>query len=242
MKPYVKISAMLVVAVAGMWMVAAASFAHHLWVMEKDGVYVVGRGHIGESVDLYDPACVKKITAFAGDGTEIAVTRADDKNRAMFTAATQPALVSVVSQWGDRVNTTRGKRLMNRKQAEAEGLRVISAFTSTQYSKTVFGPSDITTRPLGIKFEIVPLADPATLSAGVPLLFKLLFDGRPLSGVSVLTNYDQEATTDEDGVAEVVFDKPGVHLLFATHQIPADDASGLDFYKFMTFLTFEVKK
>ncbi|MEZ4566441.1 MAG: hypothetical protein R2860_05560 [Desulfobacterales bacterium] len=52
MKPYMKISTMLVVAVAG-WMVAAASFAHHLWVMEKTAHMWWSRGHIGESVDLY---------------------------------------------------------------------------------------------------------------------------------------------------------------------------------------------
>ena len=242
MKQYFKISIIFVVIWAGTGIAAAPCFAHHLWVMEKDGVYAVCRGHIGEKTSPYDPACVTEISAFTDNGNELGITRTDEKNRTVFTAAQKPALVAVVAHWGDRVNTTRGKRLMNRNQAEAEGLRVISAFTSTQYSKTVFVPSDITTRPLGIKFEIVPLADPAKLSAGVPLLFKLLFDGRPLSGVSVLTNHDQEATTDEDGVAEVVFDKPGVHLLFATHQIPADDASGLDFYKFMTFLTFEVKK
>ncbi len=242
MREYFKISIVFMIIALGMGVFAAPGFAHYLWVEPSENGYAICRGSIGESIDPYDPICIKTIAAYAGDGTELAVTRTNEKTRAVFTAAAQPALVSVVSQWGDRVNTTRGKRLMNRKQAEAEGLRVISAFTSTQFSKTVLAASDMNTKPLGMKFELVPLADPATLSAGVPFRFTLLFDGRPLSGISVLTNHNQEATTDENGVASVVFDEHGTHLLFATQQIPADAASGLDFNKFMTFLTFEVKK
>jgi nickel transport protein len=242
MKPYIKISTMLVVALAGMWMAAAASFAHYLWVEETNGKYAVCRGTIGERIDPYDPVCVTEISVFSGDSTELAITRTDEKTRAVFTAAQKPALAAVVARWGDRVNTTRGKKLMSRKQAESEGLTVISAFTSTQYAKTLLAPAGINTRPLGMKLELVPGADPAMLSAGTPINFKLLFDGRPLAGVSILTNHHQDVVTDENGVASLVFDKSGTHLLYATHQTPAEKDSGLDFLKFMTFLTFEVKE
>ena len=66
MKLYIKISAMLMAAVAGILLTAATSFAHHLWVVENDDAYAVCRGHVGESMDPYDPACVTEILAFAG--------------------------------------------------------------------------------------------------------------------------------------------------------------------------------
>ncbi|MDZ7640851.1 MAG: DUF4198 domain-containing protein [Desulfurivibrio sp.] len=242
MKQYIKISTILVATVAGMWMAAASSFAHYLWVEEIDSKYAVCRGTIGERLDPYDPPRVTEISAVTDEGTEIAITRKDEKSQAVFTAAQKPALAAVVAQWGDRVNTTRGKKLMSRKKAEAEGLTVISAFTSTQYSKTLLAPAGINTQPLGMKLELVPMADPAKLTIGAPMNFKLLFDNSPLAGMSILTNHDQESVTNADGVAEMIFEKSGVHLLYVTHQIPANKDSGLDFFKFMTFLTFEVKE
>jgi uncharacterized GH25 family protein len=228
-------------AMAGMWMVATLSFAHYLWVQEADGAYAVCRGTIGQRLDPYNPSCVTKISAKTPDGKRLPITRTNEKERVFFTANEKPALVAVTSEWGDRVNTTRGKKLMNRHAAEAAGLTVVSAFKSTQFSKTLCSPSGINCQPLGLRFELVPLTDPMTVTPGTPAAFKLLFDGRPLAGISILTNLDKESKTDANGVAQFSFEKRGVHLLYATHQVPAEKDIGLDFMKFMTFLKFEVK-
>lgn len=242
MRLLMKFIIFLAVALAEVWIVTAPCAAHHLWVMESDGAYSVCRGSINERTDPYDPSCVAGISALAADGTEIPVSRKDDKTQAVFTTTQQPALVTVVSKWGNRVNTTRGKKLMSREKAEAAGLTVISAFMSTQFSKTVFTPSGINSQPVGLKFEIIPLVDPMTLAPGTPAAFKLLFDGRPLRGVSVFSNHDQKATTDANGMVQFSFEKSGVHLLYAIHKTPSAKDSGLDFFKFMSFLTFEVKE
>jgi len=241
MKQCLKIMILLAVTVAGIWVTATSSFAHYLWVQEMDDSYAVCRGSIGERIDAYNPSCVTQILANSPDGTGVLITRTNEKERVVFTANEKPAIVSVTSEWGDRVNTTRGKKLMSRQAAEAAGLNVVSAFTSTQFSKTMLAPSRFNTQLLGLRFELVPLADPMTLAPGMPAAFKLLFDGRPLAGTPVLTNYDKESKTDENGVTQIVFEKSGVCLLYATHQIPAEKDSGLDFLKFMTFLIFEAK-
>lgn len=241
MKQYIKNAVALSAAVAGMWMAATFSFAHSLWVQEVDGAYAVCRGTIGERPDPYNPSCVTQISAKTPDGTGLSITRTNEKERVVFTTNEKPALVAVVSEWGDRVNTTRGKKLMSRQAAEAAGLTVVRAFVSTQFSKTLLAPSVFNCQPLGLKFELVPLTDPMPLMSGVPAAFKLLFDGRPLKGISILTNLDQGSKTNSKGVAQFSFEKSGVHLLYATYQIPAEKDSGLDFLKFMTFLTFEVK-
>ena len=241
MKQCLKIVMVLAMTLAGMWGTSTSSFAHYLWVQEVDDSYAVCRGSIGERIDSYNPFCVTHISAKSPDGTAVSIARTNEKDRVVFTAKEKPAMVSVTSEWGDRVNTTRGKKLMNRQAAEAAGLNVVSAFTSTQFSKTMFAPSKSNTQLLGLRFELVPLADPMTLAPGTPAAFKLLFDGRPLAGVPILTNCDKESKTDENGVAQIAFGKSGVCLLYATHRIPADKDSGLDFFKFMTFLIFEAK-
>lgn len=232
---------LFVIFVAVMWVASPPSFAHYLWVQEVDGAYAVCRGTIGERIDPYNPSCVTQISAKAPDGTGLTTTRTNEKKRVVFTTNEKPAIAAVTSEWGDRVNTTRGKKLMNRQAAEAAGLTVVNAFTSTQFSKTLFAPSEISTRSLGLRFELVPLTDPMTMAPRTPAAFKLFFDGRPLAGISIFTNHDQESKSDANGVAKFAFEKRGVHLLYATHQVPAEEDSGLDFLKFMTFLTFEVK-
>lgn len=216
-------------------------YAHHLWVFEETGSLVVARGHMPERIDDYDPHNVSEIKGFDQAGAPVSLERKDEASRAAVFPDKPVSIVSVCCEWGDRVNTTRGKKLMNRQAAEAAGLTVVSAFTSTQFSKTLFAPSEISTHSLGLRFELVPNADPMALAPGAPISFKLLFDGRPLAGVSISTNFERESKTDANGVAEFTFEKSGVHLLYATHKIPAEENSGLDFLKFMTFLTFEVK-
>ncbi|MFO7963292.1 MAG: DUF4198 domain-containing protein [Desulfobacterales bacterium] len=240
MKRCLKNALVFAAAMAGMWCAASVCFAHHLWVQEGDDTYGVCRGIIGDRLDPYDPSCIKHISAKAPDGTELSVNRLNEKDRIVFTTNEKPALVAVVSEWGDRVNTTRGKKLMNRQAAETAGLTVVSAFVSTQFSKNLFAPSAGNSQPLGLKFELVPLTDPMTLAPGTPAAFKVLFDGRPLEGISVFDDLDRESKTDENGIAEIAFEKGGMHLLYAAHRIPAEQNSGLDYLKFMTFLTFEV--
>lgn len=218
-----------------------AAYAHHLWVFEENKSFVVGRGHVAERLDAYDPRCVTQISAKAPDGMVLPVTRTNEKERVVFTSKKKPAMVLVTSEWGDRVNTTRGKKLMNRKAAEAAGLTVVTAFRSTQFSKTLLAPSEFSTRYSGLRFELVPLSDPMTLAPGTSAKFKLLFDGRALAGISVFSNHDREFKTDENGVVKLSIEKSGVHLLYATHKVPAEKDSGFDFLKLMTFLTFGVK-
>ena len=106
---------------------------------------------LGERIDSYNPFCVTHISAKSPDGTAVSIARTNEKERVVFTAKEKPAIVLVTSEWGDRVNTTRGKKLINRQAAEAAGLNVVSAFTSTQFSKTMFAPLQIQHPVVGIE-------------------------------------------------------------------------------------------
>ncbi|MGM0453935.1 MAG: DUF4198 domain-containing protein [Thermodesulfobacteriota bacterium] len=221
---------------------SAPVFAHHLWVTNKDGLYAVNRGMISERIDAYDPDCVQKVRAYGQDGKEIPVQRINEAEQVKFKTETTPAMTRVVSKWGDRVNTTRGKKLMSREQAENEGLTVISTFFSTQFSKTLFESSSQNRKPLDMKFEIVPLQDPLAADPNEPVPFQLLFEGKPLADTAIYTNDDREIKTDENGVARIACGQTGAHLLYAKHRTPPENDEAYDYLKFMTFLTFEVKQ
>ena len=222
-------------------LLSVPAFGHHLWMSVDDGSYTVNRGIISERTDAYDPACVEAINAYGQDGAPLTVQRINKAEQVRFQTEPPAAMASVISKWGDRVNTTRGKKLMSRSEAEEAGLTVISAFFSTQFSKTLFKPADQNTKPLGLKFEIVPQQCPLSAKPGEPVGFKVLFEGRPVENAPVFTQDDREFQTDKNGMVRIAFEKNGVHLLYASHQSPAKNDSGLDYLKFMTFLTFEVK-
>jgi len=219
---------------------ATQSYAHHLWVEPQDSSYAVNRGMISERKDAYNPHRVKEIKAYAQNGAEVPVRRDDQPQQAVFRTPQPAALTTVVCVWGQRVNTTRGKKLMTAQKAKQEGLTVLSAFSSTQFSKNLFLPSRLSQTPVGMQFEMVPLSDPLQAKPGDSLSFKLLFEGSPLPDTAVYTAEGKKITTDGHGVARIALESTGDHLLYAKHTRPAEKDSGLDYLKFMTFLKFRV--
>ena len=228
--------------IAFLMLAAPTVFAHHLWIEPAGDKWVVIRGIVSDRVDPYDPGRVREILAFDKDGNALDVERMDRDDKVMFGAAANLSMAAVWSPWGYRVNTTRGKRLVGRAEAEAEGLHVISAFHSTHYAKSIFSWSAATKAPTGLRFEIIPLENPLEASPGTRVRFRVLFDGEPLAGTTLYAESGNEATTCDDGVAVVTVQESAFLLLYARHRIDVDGDEEKDYDVFTTFLTFEVNQ
>ena len=220
---------------------ATSSFGHHLWVMPLEDGYAVARGHVSKAPDAYDPACIQEIRAYDQSGKEVSVHRQDKKEMAVFKTDQPVSLATASSDWGYRVNTTQGKKLINRKDAEADGLKVISAFFSSQFSKTLFGPSPRNTVPLGMRIEIVPLTDPLQAGLEEEISYQLLVDGKPVAHAPIHTLDSREIQTDEKGIARIGFKGKGPRLLYASRKIPATGDKNMDYLMITAFLMFEGK-
>jgi nickel transport protein len=119
---------------------------------------------------------------------------------------------------------------------------VIDSFYSSQFVKSLFANSDASTKPVGMKLEIIPLKSPYELKAGELLPIKVFFDGRPVEGVTVEINSDKEAfKTDEDGVASVKISGKGMQCILAKKKIPSRDNPDADYYSYTTAFTFDLK-
>ena len=73
----------------------------------------------------------------------------------------------------------------------------------SKYAKALIisgDPSDFTTRPVGLKFEIVPSVDPGMLKAGASMPIQVLFEGKPAAGVTIETTW----STGQSAKASVV--------------------------------------
>jgi nickel transport protein len=218
--------------------------AHHLWVALDDaGDYVVSRGHAPDKTEAYNPAAVGAIAAFDAGGGRITVERIDDADRVRLRTDSVPAVVTVVCDWGYRVNTTQGKRLITRQQAREQGMRVLSTFFSTQFCKTLFADGPAATRSAGMAFEIIPLKSPFQLKPGELLPFRLTFNDRPLAEAVVTIDHPADkVTTDADGAAGIKIADHGLQVISVSHQVPTPDDPEKDYHRYTTFLIFEVKK
>jgi len=218
---------------------AGPAHAHHLWVERGEEDYHVRRGLIPDRIDAFDPRHVTKIKAFDAQGLEFPVQRTDGAKGVRVGLDQDPALITVTCEWGHRVNTPVGKRFMSKQEALDHGVEVLSAFTSTQYSKTFFSIGDTWTLALGLPMEIVPLALPESLAPGEALPVKVLFNGSPLAdSVIKSTLGHDDVKTDNNGLALIPLGKNGLHAIFATHTVSDQDKDDIDYRQHMTFIVF----
>ncbi len=216
------------------------AYAHYLWVVQESDRYVIARGTPPEDQETYNPEAVTLIRVFDQEGNKIPIKRVNENGRVYFQAQQSPAITAVMCDWGGRVKTTRGKKLMTRKEAEAEGFKVLEAFVSTQTSKTLFQDGAAVCKNLGMRFELVPLKSPLQLRPGTQLKIRLLFDGAPLQDVTVSTDRRVEAKTDEKGIARLDGSHEGWNIVMARHKVVASGDSGINYHQFMTFLLYRV--
>ena len=218
-----------------------SAYAHHLWVVKTGDYYVVARGLFPDRLDPYNPECVKNIKAFGPHGMAIGVHRISNQDQVRFQALDAVALVAVSCDWGHRVNTTKGKKLLPRRQAEHAGFRVISAFFSTQLTKCLFRDGVQTTKPIGMRFELVPLENPFNVTPGADLPLEVIFDRQPLVDIRLFTKEGGESRTDANGIGRITITKKGLQLIMAQHRVPVKGDPEKDYHLFSTFLVFEIK-
>ena len=107
------------------------------------------------------------------------------------------------------------------------------------------GPRTGFDRVLGLTLEIVPEKDPEGWQAGGDLVFRILYEGKPLAGALIAALPQREPsrklTARSDAAGRVTFRLPqaGVWLVKAVHMIPADGRKA-DWQSFWASLTFEI--
>jgi uncharacterized GH25 family protein len=105
------------------------------------------------------------------------------------------------------------------------------------------GPTAVTTKPIGLPLEIVPIVDPFSKSVGDALPVRVLFGGKPLANANLGWDHpgDGEAPagtvrTDGDGKALIPLAKPGLITIRLTH-ITRPKAKNFEWESFWATLT-----
>ncbi|MGA1869699.1 MAG: DUF4198 domain-containing protein [bacterium] len=159
-------------------------------------------------------------------------------------------LVTAELKSGYHTKTTTGYTSKSKKDSKD----VIYSSWSEKFAKAIFAGgstgSDSFKKQVGHSIEIIPLSDPGMLHEGDMLPVKILFKGKPLSKVFVYGTYVGFSTerafaytvmADNNGIAKIKMIKSGIWQIMAMHSHSAPDLTECDEYKYVTFLTFEVK-
>lgn len=122
----------------------------------------------------------------------------------------------------------------------------------SRFAKTLVlttGDKESLDQPVGLKIELVALANPLSLAADMPMPVQVLYDGKPLEGVSVkvFEGIGQEAAyhvrTDKDGKAAIKPAGKGPYLVGAIHMTEPQSAEAIaknvHWESFWASLTFE---
>lgn len=216
------------------------AFAHHPWVEKEGGKFLVAWGHL-PNVSPYDPKRVKDIKVFDQDGQKIVFNRSDEAEKVYVTPKADASMITLSFEGSYLVTTPDGKKAMTKREAQKAGMQVVDSIYYNQFAKSLFGYSNSVVKPHDLKFEIVPLKNPFTLKANELLPIKVLFDGKPIDGVTIKVGTTEVAKTDGEGVAQIQTTGQGMQVILATYRIPTTDNPDADYFSYTTVLTVELK-
>lgn len=217
------------------------AFAHDVWIEKRGNEFVVLYGH-KDKQDPYDPSKIKEVLAYDSQGNPLPVKVIKQKDGASLSIKKQPFVITLFFDNGYWVKTTDGFKNISKREAEAKGMQLVEpARYSLKYNKSLIQWAEICTKPLGMKFEIVPKKNPFSLKKGENLYITVLYEGKPLEGAKIETWDHKELTkTDKNGMASVPVES-GINVIVAKHFLPLKDNPNADVLSLSTTLTFEVK-
>lgn len=221
------------------------SLAHETWIEKRNGDVLVLRGH-GGTAEPYDSSKVKEAKALDAKGQSVQMEIVKNKENASLKTKGDPVVVGALYDSGYWLKTTDGWKKATKREGKGK-YSIVESLKSKQWCKTLLKSGDQNAKPLGQRFEIVPQKDPMTIGVGGTLPVKVVFDGKPMEGATVLVgggHTPKEAAspkTNKDGEVSLTIERSGLQLLKATKKIPTKNDPDADLLSLSSTVTFVVK-
>lgn len=201
--------AAVLAAVAGTVGIVTRAHAHTVW-LEPAAAQRSGEprwdvrfgGHAGKVVE-FEPGKLKSVEAWDVAGKALPVTREAGSGGVAIAVRGAPAMIAMHLDNGIHTRVANGPSV---EKAMDEVPGATKATWAPKWYKAILVWNERATRPLGQRFEVVPLAATPP-RATRPIKVRVLVDGRPASGVRV--GHGEEPpegapVTGADGIAEYV--------------------------------------
>ncbi|WP_051242786.1 DUF4198 domain-containing protein [Stappia stellulata] len=232
----------MIAALAVLGLVQSAQ-AHGIWLAERWGEIAIVYGH-GASDDPYDPAKISTVQALDEEGKRLSVEVSARKNHALLAAEDKAAVVLVDFDNGFYTEGADGK-WVNLPRSKVPGARKAGRYLKhTLAIRHLHG--DMPKLPQQ-DLQIVPLSNPTELSAGKTLRLRVLYKGKPLSGVALIPDYvnmsgEKQGTTDDAGEIDLTVRNDGLNVIALSHGAPLEDDPDADTVEHFATLSFEAGK
>ena len=207
----------------------APASAHDIWLDPTGSGVQVLYGHPHEP-ELPSAGKLMSLTAYEPSGAVVLKAKLES-GPALRAAHQGDALFAAAYDNGYWVRLPDGsyRNASKRMLPQAD-----KSLWSVKFAKAVSGPTAPWDKIVGQPLEIVPLEQPTSASGKIRV--RVLFEGRPLTGASVVatdgvtfkSDADQaRATTDAEGVAVVALRRAGPQVLGVNHRVTPSQTPAL---------------
>lgn len=206
-------------------------FAHVIWVVrgEKLGEYEVLYGHPEEDKpEAYDSIKFQEAIAYNSYGFPQSLEVKREYEGVTLVSPGEIAVITAINNNGYFIVSNDNKYTnVFRADALAANNEATEVTHTYKYTKSFFQPTALVTQPFGMKMEIVPLQDPFDIGAGGSLRVQVLFEGKPVSEVTV--EYEgKEVPVSDRGIATITLTQKELQIIEAEYRIPSTDDPATD--------------
>lgn len=198
--------------------------AHTVWVSKVNGENAVSYGHSGTNTDAYNPDKLTQAYGFKTDGSKVDLKIDKKDNHAALAEVPEDLGIAVVEFDNGYWSQDKNGDWVNKRGDQVDGAK-----GSNKYFKETVAYLNprIKPQPAGLKLEIVPEVNPATLKKGEDLKVQVLFDGKPVEAAEITGNYfDPDAptvVTDAEGYAVIPVVGSTFNILETGHNVDSKD-------------------
>lgn len=247
----------------GAMLLTQFSFAHDLYLtLEKDQRICAGIGEqfpvsmnavTADRLTAFNVRKSKQVSPLKGAVADKQFCASSPMDNFIAEIIIQPRFIKLSAKdfgsyiHGEGLKAVEQRRADTGKQ-DTEGRELYS-----RYSKLIVGKLGAeASQVLGHSLEIVPKRDPSELKPGEPLQVEVLFKGKPLANAQIsavyagakLAGHEYPVTTrtDDNGMAELKLDRPGLWYARLIYMEPAQNDPDIDWRSYFSTLTFSIEE
>lgn len=221
---------------------AGGAQAHGFWFAQRANALAMVFGVGADDLDVVKRLPkVTKFGAYDEEGQEVPSKLAANGPLVTVDIDNQPAFVAAVMDYGMWSKTPDGK-WHNKGKDEVPG--AIISEKNYKYGvhlrRELTGPVPLL---LGQTLQIVPVKTPLPVKAGQPLKLRVLYQGKPVAGARVLSDWvnDPDAkgvTSAKDGTVTIKVRNQGLNVIVAVFKSAPEDAAKTNAVENLASLSF----
>lgn len=221
---------------------ASGAQAHGFWFAQRVNALAMVFGVGADDLDMVKRLPkVTKFGAYDEDGQEVPSKLVANGPLVTVDIDNQPAFVAAVMDYGMWSKTIDGK-WHNKGKDEVPG--AIISERNYKYGvhlrRELSGPVPLLP---GQTLQIVPVKTPLPVKAGQPLKLRVLYQGKPVAGARVLSDWvndpdEKGATSGKDGSVTIKVRNQGLNVIVAVFKSPPEDATKTNAVENLASLSF----